>query len=189
MDPPPPRRDSEREPSGVPLDAFFEAVYQELFRIAHGRLSRSTPTLDTVALVHEAYLRLRRSEGQPWRESEHVQAVACTAMRQILRNYLRDRRALKRGSAPPGPLEHDPPDDEALSEEALLARLDGLAALDRIGKTRLRRVAEMRLFGYEVSEVAAVLGVSGPTVKRDWEKARVLLAAYAGSGPPSDASG
>lgn len=161
------------------LDGYYEDVYRELARIAHGRFSRATPTLDTVALIHEAYLRLHGSSAE-WRESEHVKAVACSAMRQILLNHLRDGQAARRGGGRPESLgDADAEDRCAFSEDDLLVRLDGLSALDALDP-RMRRVAEMRFFGYELDEIAETLGVARATVVRDWRYARALLRAYAG---------
>ena len=83
-----------------PLSAHYEAAYAELLRIARTHFSRATPTLDTVALVSEAYLRLQRNDLFDWSDTAHVRATACRAMRQIVCNHLRDRRALKRDGGP-----------------------------------------------------------------------------------------
>ena len=173
----------ELPPFSPALDGFYSAVYQELRRIAHGRLSHATPTLDTVALINEAYLRLRQTADGEWREPAHVKAVACAAMRQILLNHLRNARALKRGGERPAGLDdHDPLDHTGLTEDDVLARLDAIAALEALSP-ELRQIAEMRFFGYEVREVASEIGVSVPTVVRKSEKVRKLLNAYLASDP------
>lgn len=156
------------------LDGHFERVYRELLRIAHRSHSRVAPTLDTVAIVHEAYDRLRAGP-QEWNEDGHVRAVACHAMRQIVRTYLRDRGRLKRGGGAALVTLDDVAAPEALSPEEGLD-LDG--ALDALGAEDARQlqVVEMRYFGgYSVEEVASALGIGTATAKRDWRKAQVFL--------------
>jgi RNA polymerase sigma factor (TIGR02999 family) len=152
---------------------LFAAVYGELKRLAHGQLARGPRgTLSTTALVHEAYLKLR---GSTVRDREHFFALAARAMRQVLVDYARERGAAKRG----GELARVSLDGEALAIETLIdevlavdVALGRLEALDE----RLARLVEWRYFaGMTEPEIAAVLGVTDRTVRRDWQKARAFL--------------
>jgi RNA polymerase sigma factor (TIGR02999 family) len=125
--------------------------------------------------VHEAYLKLVDQERADWKDRRHFLAVAATAMRHLVIDRARRQAAGKRG----GGARHTLLDENRIGVEAraadLLAldeALDNLAALDR----RLARLVELRFFaGLTIAESADVLGVSEPTVKRDWRKARALL--------------
>lgn len=154
------------------------AVYEVLHDLAHRQLRRSSgATLNTTALVHEAWMKLARAGGGDGFESRgHFLAVAAMAMRQVLVDYGRRRRAQRRGGGAA------PVTESALARvgvetnvEELLAidsALDKLAALDE----RLAQVASFRLFaGLEEEEIAQVLGVNVRTVRRDWRKARAFL--------------
>ena len=159
-------------------DRLMPHVYGALQRIAHRQLrgERAGHTLDTSALVHEAYLKLVRQDGVAWQNRAHFFAVAAMAMRRILINYAHQRRAAKRGGgqAPATFVEDVYPDETP--PEALIAldeALDRLAALDE----RQSRVVTYRFFGgLTHEEVAEALGVSVPTVRRDWRLARAWLA-------------
>jgi RNA polymerase sigma factor (TIGR02999 family) len=151
-------------------------VYAELRRIAHAQLSRDRgSTLATTGLVHEVYLRLT---GSPLAESidrVHVLALAAVAMRQVVADRAKARRALKRGGTHYRVTldeETIPAEDQA---EALLEihdALDRLASIDE----RLARVVVLRFFGGLAPEaIAEANGVTVRTVERDWAKARMLL--------------
>ena len=159
-----------------PLSAHYEAAYAELLRIARTHFSRATPTLDTVALVSEAYLRLQRNDLFDWSDTAHVRATACRAMRQIVCNHLRDRRALKRDGGPIVDLTLDRVSDpHAMQADDLLALDDALVHL-ATASPRQRTVVEMRLFGgYGMAEISDELGVSDATVQRDWRMAALFL--------------
>ncbi|MDX1419293.1 MAG: ECF-type sigma factor [Rubricoccaceae bacterium] len=163
------------------LDALWPHVYEELRLLARARLRAHRPgdTLDTTALVHEAYLRLVDGARAGWESRAHFFALAARAMRFILVDYARERAAQKRGG-PRGDLRLDGlqvADDPAVAERAAdLLTLD--AALERLATYdgRLARLVEYRFFGgltYE--EVAEVAGCSVPTAKRDWQRARTWL--------------
>lgn len=162
------------------LDALVPLVYEELRFLARRQLGRFRPdrTLNTTALVHEAYLKLVDANGSRYRDRRHFFTVAALAMRQIVVDYARRRRAQKRGSnAPHRVLEEL--DGSALPIDAqarALMVLDG--ALTRLARVdeRLVRVVELRFFGgLSVKETAAVLDVSTATVKRDTRAARAFL--------------
>lgn len=164
------------------LDELFARLYPELRRAAHGQRGRSgihDPLLSTTALVNEAYLKLRGSERIAARDRGHFLAYAATAMRSIIIDAARARLAERRGGADQQRVTLDstladelPQDDEELLD--IDAALTSLAAIDR----RLAQVVEMRWFGgLSEAEVGEALSISERTVRRDWEKARLLLAA------------
>ena len=159
------------------LDRLFPIVYDELRRIAHRQLRRETAghTLNTTALVHEAYLKLVDQTQVQWADRSHFFAVATQAMRRVLVDYARHYRATKRGSAPARVNLTDAmlvADDSAETLLAIDDALNDLAALD----ARLGRVVECRFFGgLTEEETAEVLGVTARTVRRDWTKAKGWL--------------
>jgi RNA polymerase sigma factor (TIGR02999 family) len=152
----------------------FSAVYDTLRALAHRHLKRSGGnTLNTTALVHEAWLKLVHGEAD-FQGRAHFFAVAATAMRQILVDHARRRHAQKRGPTPvtSSALENVGQDsnvEELLAIDAILTRL---AALDE----RLARVVEWRFFGgLGEDEIARALDVDVRTVRRDWRKARAFI--------------
>lgn len=166
-----------RDGDEAALDKLFEAVYRQLRAIAHNRRERwyLDDTLNTTALVHEAYLKLVRQENIHWRDRSHFFAAASRAMRHILINYAEKRRAAKRGGAQqPVSLEDNPiADDDTASE--LIALDQALKNLEQL-EPRQARVVECRFFaGLPVPETAEVVGISEATVKRDWALARAYL--------------
>ena len=152
-------------------------VYEHLRRMAnrHFRHERRGHTLQPTALVHEAYVQLVKPGAGPWKRREHFYAVAATAMRHILVDYARARKAGIRG----GRLERVDFDKTYTAKWSGLAAvteldvaLKKLEALDR----RKVRVVELRFFaGLTVRETAAVLGVGVTTVKEDWALAKAWL--------------
>ena len=159
------------------FDRLFPMVYDELRRIAHRQLGAERPdhTLDTTALVHEAYLKLVDQTRAQLTDRAHFFAVAARAMRRILVDYARRHRALKRGGAA---------GSVSLSGAALIAeeRADTLVALDealtRLAEldARLSQVVECRFFGgLTEEETAEALAVTARTVRRDWVKAKGWL--------------
>ena len=162
------------------LDAFFPLVYDQLRDLAHGQLARFRPgdTLDTTALVHEAYIKLGNRSRPPFNDRRHFLSVAALAMRQIVVDYARQHAAQKRGGAAShialDETIHSPIDidAQAVGLVALDAALDKLTRVDE----RLTRVVELRFFaGLSVDETAGVLDVSSATVKRDMRAARAFL--------------
>lgn len=160
------------------FDAVLPRVYDELRRIAHQRLRGRRPgqTLNTTALVHEAYLRLANQTHADWQDRAHFFAVASRAMRFIIIDYVRARTAEKRGGA-----QNDVPLDDvqvaAADERAadLLTLDDALRQLAAVNE-RLGQLVEYRFFGgLTYQEIAEVTGRSVPTVKRDWARARTWL--------------
>lgn len=166
-------RDADREV----LDRLVYLVYDELRQMAHRRLSAEPTghTLDTSALVHEAYLKLVDQTRVTWRNRSHFLAVASTAMRRILVDHARRHLAGKRG----GGNVRVPLDSAQLAVEdraGLLLELDD--ALNRLEDVdpRLRQVVEYRFFGGMTEvEAAEVLGITARTVRSDWATAKGLL--------------
>jgi RNA polymerase sigma factor (TIGR02999 family) len=157
-------------------ERLLDLLYADLKRIASGQLARERPghTLQTTALVHEAYLRLVDQRRADWHDREHFFAVAATVMRRLLVDRARARLAAKRAHEPvvltagrePGA---DDPAFEVLDLDQALERLT--AAFPRPA-----RVVELRFFGgLDVDETARVLEVTERTVKRDWAFARAWL--------------
>jgi RNA polymerase sigma factor (TIGR02999 family) len=159
------------------FDRLVPFVYDELRRIAQRQLVGERPdhTLETGALVHEAYLKLVGLERMEWRGRAHFFAAAAGAMRRILIDHALGRRALKRGGgARPLPLDEievaaDGSLEELIELDRALRRLEALSE-------RQARVVEYRFFaGMSIEEVAEALDVSPMTVKRDWTAARAWL--------------
>ena len=159
------------------LDALLPAVYEELRRLAHYELRNERPdhTLQSAALVNEAYLRLFRLQPPQWESRTHFFAIAAQLIRQILVDYARRRRAGKRGSGQVAlPLE----DASQLSRGKgidVVVLDDALKALAELDP-RKAKVVELRFFGgLTFAETAEVLAVSAVTVSRDWSTARAWL--------------
>jgi RNA polymerase sigma factor (TIGR02999 family) len=159
------------------LDALWPQVYEELRRLARRSMRGQGPehTLEPTALVHEAYLKLSRSPGLDASDQARFLGLAARAMRQILVDHARGKAAVKRGD---GGIRVELADDvgatppPAVDLLALHAALDRLAAFDE----RKVRIVEMRyLAGLTLEEVAEVLGLSVPTVKRDAAMAKAWL--------------
>jgi len=159
------------------MDEVFAAVYDELHRRARAQRRRwsGDDTLDTTALVHEAYLKLVDQSQAQWNDRAHFLAVASRAMRHILVNYAEQRRAAKRGGgAPVVPLDDANPVGEEVAEE-ILALHEAVRRLAEVNQ-RQAQVVEARFFaGLPIDETAAALGISPATVKRDWKLATAWL--------------
>lgn len=168
-----------REGDRAAFDALFQALYPELKRLARARLAghqRGT-LMDTTALLHDCYLRFLGAEGLAPADRGHFMAYAARVMRSVVVDAVRAAQRERRGGdAEHVPLDTNLADALALTEEEVLdidRALADLAALD----PRLAQVVELRYFaGLKESEVAQVLGLNERTVRRDWEKARLLLA-------------
>ena len=159
------------------LDKLAPLVYEELRRLAHVhmRRERADHTLQTTALVNEAYLRLVDQRGVRWQNRAHFFAIAAQMMRRILIDHARKRAYAKRGGgAPMLPLEETAvlTDERAAELVALDEALGSLAQVDE----RKGRIVELRFFGgLSVEEVAEVVGVSPDTVTREWRRAKAWL--------------
>lgn len=168
-----------QDDTSAPVDALFEFAYAELRLLARGVRGRSGPsTLDTTALVHETFLRMRRHAAAAGHDPQHLRALAARAMRHILVDHARRRSAGKRGGGAEvvtlGTHDLGGPGSGAIDLVDLDRALGEMEALD----ARLARVVELHLFaGLDMTGVARELGVTERTAFRDWRKARAFLVA------------
>jgi RNA polymerase sigma factor (TIGR02999 family) len=176
-----------RQGDRAALDEVFALVYDELHRLAQAQRRRwsGDTTLDTTALVHEAYVKLVGQQDAAWSDRGHFLGVAARAMRHLLVNYAVRRRTAKRGGgvtpisidsggATPLSIHDFNPVSEGVADEliALHEALDRLAAVNE----RQVRVVEARFYvGLSVDETAQAIGISPATVKRDWQLASAWL--------------
>ncbi len=166
------------------VQALFPSLYNELRRLARSRLAGGgRPTLlDTSALVHEAFMHMQKDGGVRVADREHFMAYAATTMRNIVIDFVRRRKAGRHG----GDAQHVTLDTlaaeqlGAASDDEILDVHQALQTLAEVDP-RLVRVVEMRYFaGLTDLEIASALGVTDRTVRRDWERARLLLAQMLG---------
>ncbi len=162
------------------MDELMPFVYDELRRQAHSFLNKERPnhTMQTTALVHEAYLRLIEQNSVDWQNRAHFFALSATMMRRILVNYAKERHRLKRGGKEENlPLDtaiHVAFKDREIDLLDLDRALEELAELDE----RQSRIVELRYFsGLTLEETAEVLKISAATVKREWKMAKSWLRA------------
>lgn len=166
-------------------EKLFAVVYEKLHAIAHAAMRKEQPghTLQTTALIHEAYLKLVRNPEEEWSNSQHFFSTAATAMRRILVDEARRRQAARRGSgkrpvslqdvgeAGPDAPPHGPSFENL---DALDRALDKLAAEE--DHKRKCTMVELRFFaGFTMEQTAQLLDVSLATVKRDWEFTKAWL--------------
>ena len=171
-------------------DVLFASVYRELHRLAHAQLAargRPGDTLDTTALVHEAYLRLVQPKGLSAGDRAHFFNLAARVMRHVVVDYARRRDAAKRSGAlvriEVGRGEPTAQPDVRLAEDllALDAALEHLEA----ESPRLARLVELHFFaGLSFAEIGEVCGHNERTAKRDWRKARAFLLVELAGSPP-----
>jgi RNA polymerase sigma factor (TIGR02999 family) len=160
------------------LDRVLSLLYDDLRRVARRQLARErgSRTIQPTTLVHEAYLKLAGNVPRA-RDRAHVLAIAAHAMRQVLVDHARERRAAKRGPAWIRTTISDAVYATELDAEGILALNDALERLDE----RQRQVVECRFFaGLGDAEIAEALGVTTRTVRRDWVKARAWLNLWLG---------
>lgn len=158
------------------LHRLLPLVYDELRRLAHNYLRKERPghTLQSAALVHEAYLCLMKQQPMEFKNRAHFFAVCAQLMRQILVQYARRRNAAKRDGGYKLTLDESiaPARIRSVNLIALDDALNGLAKLDQ----QRSRIVELRFFaGLSIEETSQVLGVSPATVKRDWNAAKLWL--------------
>ena len=162
-----------------PLNEVLPLIYDELRRLAryHLRQQRPNHTLQTTALVHEAYLRLAQDGKLRVQNRAHFLGIAAQLMRWILVDYERSRRTAKRGAG----VTRVALDDRMASPSEGAHDVDLLAldaALDRLSKLDLQQsqIVELRYFaGLSIEDTAEFLGISPATVKRSWTSARLWL--------------
>jgi RNA polymerase sigma factor (TIGR02999 family) len=163
---------------GQARDALFAAAYEELRRLARARLrdgGRNT-VLETTSLVHECYLRFVGAGQLRAEDRRAFFAYASQVMRSVILNSVRERQAERRGGdVPQLTLSTEIEANLSGDEETLLKVHEALEVLEQ-ADSRLAQVAQMRYFGgYSEQEIAEVLGVTERTVRRDWERARLIL--------------
>ena len=166
-------------PDNEAAGQLFSALYRDLRKLAHARLARAdAPTLlDTTALVHESYLRFLKAGHVHIEDRAHFLAYAARVMRSVIVDFARERAAKRRGGPDLRVSLDTAVQDCAPRGEAEILRIH--QALDDLAETseRMARVVEMRYFaGMNELEIAVALSVTERTVRRDWEKARLLLA-------------
>ena len=161
-------------------DALFAAAYSDLHRLAQARLRTGGRqlTLDATSLVHETYLRFVRIGELRAEDRRAFFAYASQVMRSVIVNLIRDRMTQKRGGDYlPVTLSSQVIGNVAQDEETVIKVHEALEELEK-ADSRLAQVAQMRYFGgYTEQEIAETLGVTERTVQRDWDKARLILAA------------
>ena len=158
------------------MSELIDTIYPELKRLAHFQIVSERPdhTLNTTAIVHEAYIRLAaRNEG--WKDRKHFLRAAATVMRHLLVDHARKRNAAKRGDGRAA-LEFDDnrlvTDDDTVAVLALDDAMKEIVAID----PRLEHIIECRYFaGLSVADTAEALGMAKRTVERDWQRARGYL--------------
>lgn len=159
------------------LDRMMPLVYDELRQIAGRFLRRefSNPTLQSTALVHEAYLRLVDQTSGNWESRTHFMGVAAAIIRNILVDHARARKAAKRGGPMPALLLDEAIAIPAKRDIELVALDDALVSLAQLDPQQAR-IVELRFFGgLSIEETAEVLGISASTVKRDWLLAKTWI--------------
>jgi RNA polymerase sigma factor (TIGR02999 family) len=160
------------------LDRLVPLVEKELRRIAHNYMHRENPghTLQTTALVNEAYIKLMGQRSVCWQNKAHFLGIAAQLMRRILLNYARDQGRIKRGG---GAIHIPLSETDVMSPEKTVELIALDEALNRLSShdERKGRVVELRYFGgLSVEETAEVLNVAPLTVMRDWKMAKAWLA-------------
>ena len=168
-------------------ERLFSLVYAELRRLAarHRRGEAPTHSLQTTALVHEAYLRLTGQRRVAWKNRGHFFAIASRAMRRILVDHARRRKAAKRGGA----VAASALDSVVLAVAGPVDLMELDFALDKLERLDAQeaKVVELRIFaGLTVPEVAAALGVSRATIEREWTAARAWLRRELAPGDPNE---
>jgi RNA polymerase sigma factor (TIGR02999 family) len=157
-------------------EELFSVLYDELHRLAQRELRRGAfLTMSPTTLLHETYLNLSGRESTAFPDRVRFLAYASRAMRGLIIDYVRSRRALKRG----GGFEITSLPTEAPAHPCDDAELEGIGeALTALGavEPRLAQVVDLKFFcGFSFAEIAGVMGVSERTAQRDWDKARILL--------------
>jgi RNA polymerase sigma factor (TIGR02999 family) len=161
----------------------FSVVYGELRRLARARLRqhKTMTLLDTTALVHESYLKLVGTDGVPVEDRHHFFAYASRVMRSVIVDFARAKLAERRGGEAEKVVLDTALGDRLAAPEGDVLRVHEALEVLAQADERLAQVVEMRFFGgLTEPEIAEVLGLSERTVRRDWEKARLLLLAQLG---------
>ncbi len=160
------------------LEKLFPVVEKELKRLAHHYMTRFKPgnTLQTTAVINEAYMRLVDQKRVHWQNRAHFYGIAANMMRRILLNYLRDQRRIKRGGNGVQVSLSEVMIISAEKSDEILALEEALCRLGKLDERKVK-VVELRYYGgLNVEETAEVLKISKITVMRDWNMARAWLA-------------
>ena len=166
-----------RDGDAQAFDDLFQVVYEELRRVARSvRRAGGSDTINTTALVHEAYVKLTPSKSLSWKDRSHFLGVAARAMRQVLVNAAEKRSTQKRGGDQIAVSFDEAKHGQLVSLSEGVIELNQALEVLEAANPRQVRVVECRFFaGLTVEETAEALGVSEPTVKRDWRFARAWL--------------
>ena len=168
-----------RSGDGNALAQLIPIVYEDLRRIAarYMRSEQEGHTLQTTALVHEAYLRMIREQDRTWENRAHFFAVAAQIMRNLLVDHARTATRAKRGGACPDLSLEEAPGLTSVQPETMLALDDALQRLEKLDP-RAGQIVELRYFvGLSNEEIAEITGTSQKTVTRDWNTAKAWLRA------------
>ena len=173
-------------------EKLFAILYRELHHLAQRELRRNAfPTMSPTTLLHETYLNLSGRPGCMFPDRAHFLAYAARAMRGLIVDYVRSRRAFARG----GGFEITALPTELPATAAADGELEGIAeALEALGgvEPRLAQLVDLKFFcGFSFAEIAELQGISERTAQRDWDKARILLQRHllgGGSQPPAPGS-
>jgi RNA polymerase sigma factor (TIGR02999 family) len=159
------------------VDSLMPLVYKELHQIAHLNLrnERKDHTLNATALVHEAYFKLVDQTRVNWQNRAHFYAIASQAMRRILINYAYQHKAQKRGGENVKVTFVDDNVKRESKPEELIALDEALDSLQQINERQSKIIEYWFFVGLTHEEIAEVLGISVPTVRRDWRLARAWL--------------
>ena len=159
------------------LDKLMPLVYAELHRLAHHYMSRERPghTIQTTALVNEAYLKLIDQRNMHWQNRAHFFAIAAQLMRRILVDHARSHAYAKRGGGARNVSLDEVADRLPMRASEIVALDEALAGLEQID-LRQSRIVELRFFGgLTIKETAEVMGLSPATIKSEWRTARAWL--------------
>lgn len=167
-----------RQGDAAAADQFYQLLYEDLRRLAHARLRQhqTFTVLDTCSLVHESYLRMMGNDNLVVQNRNHFLAYSAKVMRSVIVDFARARLAERRG----GDAERVLLDTKALenisgTDSEVVRVSDALESLAKVD-ARLAQIVEMRFFGgMNDQEIGGVMGVSERTVRRDWDKARLLM--------------
>ena len=159
------------------VNSLFPIVYKELRQMAQNQLrfERKGHTINATALVHEAYFKLVDQRNVEWQNKAHFFGIAAQAMRRILINYANSRSAQKRGSGAPNLTLIDGTEEKVINTEDLIDLDAVLKKLEEINERQSKIIEYWFFVGLTHEEIAEVIGMSLPTVRRDWRLARAWL--------------
>jgi len=159
------------------VDMLMPLVYKEMHQLAHVHLRKERPdhTLNATALVHEAYIKLIDQDKITWQNRAHFFGIASQAMRRILINYANGRIAQKRGGNPAFVTFDDDKMKRDSKPEELIALDEALKKLEQINERQSKIIEHWFFVGLNHEEIAEVLNVSVPTVRRDFRLAKAWL--------------